>query len=217
MKEVAVSLTAGLLLSLSLSATAAAMMSGFAIIPNISAHVQFNLGYPRDRLGIVYMVAGAVAFVMLRIAGRWVDRFGAPVVSVAGTTIYVLVLAVGFAWPPPWLPVVALFVFFMTGNSLRNVAMNTLTSRVPGPAERARFMSVQSAVQHLASALGAGLSSRLLTMEPDGRVGGMTRLSLFAGALALLVPLLLAAVQRRLLGRAPPAAAPLEAGTPAAH
>jgi hypothetical protein len=72
-------------------------------------------------------------------------------------------------------------------------------------------------VQHLASALGAGLSSRLLTMEPDGRVGGMTRLSLFAGALALLVPLLLAAVQRRLLGRAPLAAAPLEAGTPAAH
>ena len=202
---------------LSLAATAAAMMSGFAIIPNISAHVQLNLGYPRDRLGVVYMVAGAVAFVMLRIAGRWVDRFGAPVVSAAGTTIYVLVLAVGFAWPPPWLPVMALFVAFMMGNSLRNIAMNTLTSRVPGPAERARFMSVQSAVQHLASALGAGLSSRLLTMEPDGRVGGMTSLSLFAGAVALLVPLLLAAVQRRLLGRVQPAAAPLAAGTPAGH
>ncbi len=202
---------------LSLAATAAAMMSGFAIIPNISAHVQLNLGYPRDRLGIVYMVAGAVAFVMLRIAGRWVDRFGAPVVSATGTAIYLLVLAVGFAWPPPWLPVMALFVAFMMGNSLRNIAMNTLTSRVPGPAERARFMSVQSAVQHLASALGAGLSSRLLTIEPGGRVGGMTSLSLFAGAVALLVPFLLTAVQRRLLGRAPPAAAPLAAGTPIAH
>ncbi len=186
---------------LSLASTAAAMMSGFAIIPNISAHVQLNLGYPRDRLGIVYMVAGAVAFVMLRIAGRWVDRFGAPVVSAGGTTVYVGVLAFGFAWPPPWMPVMPLFVAFMMGNSLRNVAMNTLTSRVPGPAERARFMSIQSAVQHLASALGAGLSTRLLTVEPDGRLGGMAALSAFSCAVALAVPFLLAAVQARLARR----------------
>jgi predicted MFS family arabinose efflux permease len=191
---------------LSLASTAASMMSGFAIIPNIAAHLQVNLRYPRDRLGLLYMVGGGVAFVLLRIAGRWVDRFGAPVVSAAGTAIFVAVLAVGFAWPPPWLPVVALFVAFMMGNSLRNVAMNTLTSRVPGPAERARFMSVQSAVQHLASALGAGLSSRLLYVEPDGRVGGMVGLCLFSGALALLVPFLLAAVQSRVARRAAAAA-----------
>jgi predicted MFS family arabinose efflux permease len=192
---------------LSLASTAAAMMSGFAIIPNISAHVQLNLGYPRDRLGIVYMVAGAVAFVMLRIAGRWVDRFGAPVVSAVGTAVYVSVLAFGFAWPPAGIPVVALFVAFMMGNSLRNVAMNTLTSRVPGPAERARFMSIQSAVQHLASALGAGLSTRLLTVDGAGRLQGMVGLSLFAGAVALLVPFLLSAVQARLRRR--PAVAPV--------
>jgi predicted MFS family arabinose efflux permease len=196
---------------LSLASTAAAMMSGFAIIPNIAAHVQVNLGFPRDRLGFVYMVAGSVAFVMLRIAGRWVDRFGAPVVSAGGTAIFVAVLAFGFAWPPAGVPVVALFVAFMMGNSLRNVAMNTLTSRVPGPAERARFMSVQSAVQHLASALGAGLSTRLLTVEPGGRLGGMVGLSVLSGALALLVPFLLAAVQAR-LARRPPMALAGEAG-----
>jgi predicted MFS family arabinose efflux permease len=186
---------------LSLASAAAAMMSGFSIVPNIAAHLQFNLGYPRPRLGLLYMAGGAVAFVMLRIAGRWVDRFGAPVVAAGGTALFVAVLALGFAWPAPWLPVAGLFVAFMMGNSLRNVAMNTLTSRVPGPAERARYMSVQSAVQHLSSALGAGLSTRLLTAEPDGRLGGMKALSLFSGAVALLVPLLLAAVQARLARR----------------
>jgi predicted MFS family arabinose efflux permease len=212
---------------LSLAATATSMMSGFAVIPNIASHLRFDLGFPRDRLGLVYMVGGSIAFFTLRIAGRWVDRFGAPVVSVGGTAIFVSVLGIGFAWPSAWLPAVAgspsallaavvvLFVFFMMGNSLRNVAMNTLTSRVPGPSERARFMSVQSAVQHLASAIGAGLSTRLLTVEPDGRLGGMLGLSLFSGAVALLVPVLLAAVQRRLPARAQPGAAPLGAGLPA--
>jgi predicted MFS family arabinose efflux permease len=192
---------------LSLASAAAAMMSGFSIVPNIAAHLQFNLGYPRPRLGLLYMAGGAVAFVMLRIAGRWVDRFGAPVVAAGGTALFVAVLALGFAWPAPWLPVAGLFVAFMMGNSLRNVAMNTLTSRVPGPAERARYMSVQSAVQHLSSALGAGLSTRLLTAEPDGRLGGMKALSLFSGAVALLVPFLLAAVQARLARRRAPSPA----------
>jgi len=204
---------------LSLAATATAMMSGFSIIPNIASHLRFNLGFPRDRLGLVYMVGGFVAFFTLRIAGRWVDRFGAPVVSAGGTAVFVCVLGIGFAWPSAWLPgvaghpglllgaVITLFVFFMMGNSLRNVSMNTLTSRVPGPAERARFMSVQSAVQHLSSAIGAALSTRLLTVEPDGRLGGMLGLTLFSGAVALAVPFLLAAVHSRLLRR-PSVAAP---------
>jgi predicted MFS family arabinose efflux permease len=199
---------------LSLAATATAMMSGFAIIPNIASHLRFDLGFPRERLGLVYMVGGSVAFFTLRIAGRWVDRFGGPVVSAGGTAVFVSVLGLGFAWPSAWLPAVAgspaallgavitLFVFFMMGNSLRNVSMNTLSSRVPGPSERARFMSVQSAVQHLASAIGAGLSTRLLTVGPDDRLLGMAGLSLFSGVLALAVPFLLAAVQRRLVRRA---------------
>jgi predicted MFS family arabinose efflux permease len=205
---------------LSLAATGTSMMSGFAIIPNIASHLRFDLGFPRDRLGLVYMVGGSVAFFTLRIAGRWVDRFGAPLVSVIGTAIFSAVLAFGFGWPSVWLPAVAgsatallgavvlLFLFFMTGNSLRNVAMNTLTSRVPGPAERARFMSVQSAVQHLSSAVGAGLSTRLLDVEPDGRLAGMLGLSLFSVALAVTVPFLLAAVQARLARRAATAAVP---------
>jgi predicted MFS family arabinose efflux permease len=197
---------------LSLAATAASMMSGFSIIPNIAAHLQFDLGYPRQRLGILYMLGGSVAFVLLRIAGRWVDRFGAPLVSAVGTAVFLAVLAFGFAWPPPWLPIVALFVAFMVGNSLRNVAMNTLTSRVPGPAERARFMSVQSAVQHMASAIGAGLSTRLLTVEAGDRLGGMPGLCAFSAALAVTVPFLLAAVQSR-LARRPAAGVTVPAAT----
>jgi predicted MFS family arabinose efflux permease len=186
---------------LSLAATSSSMMSGFAIVPNIAAHLQFDLGYPRDKLGGLYMAGGAVSFLVLRVAGRMVDRVGAPRVAGVGTAIFVTVLMAAFAFPVAGLPVVAAFVAFMMGNSLRNVSINTLASRVPGPAERARFMSAQSAVQHLSSSLGAGLSTRLLTVEPGGRLGGMPTLALFSASVALALPFLLAAVSAAIVRR----------------
>jgi predicted MFS family arabinose efflux permease len=200
---------------LSLACSATSMMSGFAIIPNIAAHLQFDLGYPRQGLGGLYMAGGAVSFLVLRLAGRWVDQVGAPRVAAAGTAIFIAVLLVAFAYPPAGLPVVVAFVAFMIGNSLRNVSVNTLSSRVPGPAERARFMSAQSAVQHLASSVGAGLSTQLLTVGPDGRLGGIRTLAFFSGAVALLLPFLLSAVAAAIARReaaqrsAPPVAASL--------
>ena len=186
---------------LSLAATAVTMLSGFAVIPNIAAHLQFNLGYPRDSLGGLYMAGGVVSFMVLRVAGRWVDRVGAPRVAAAGTAVFVLVLLMAFAYPPPWLPVMVAFTAFMIGNSLRSVSMNTLASRVPSPAERARFMSTQSAVQHLASASGAALSTRVLSVGSDGRLEGMRTLAFFSTGVALALPLLLLAVTRALARR----------------
>ncbi|HET8733220.1 MAG TPA: hypothetical protein VFM45_05540, partial [Anaeromyxobacteraceae bacterium] len=101
----------------------------------------------------------------------------------------------------PVLPAWALFVLFILANSFRNPALTALTSRVPRAAERARFQSTQSAVQHLASAGGALLSSALLATGEGGRLEGMWRIALFSGGLALALPVLLALVQPRVARR----------------
>lgn len=212
----AVSLSRRPVVFLSLGATASVMASGFAVVPNIASWVQFNLGYPRGRLGLLYMAGGAVAFFTLRLAGRLVDRFGAPIVATGGSAIFLAVLALLFGWPPAGVPIVPLFVAFMIGNSTRNVAVSSLSTRVPAAAERARFLSTQSAVQHLAAAAGAALSTRLLTVLPDGRLGGMLRLVIFSTLISLALPFLLVAVERRLpramsAGAGPVAPAPLAA------
>jgi predicted MFS family arabinose efflux permease len=180
-----------------LGATATTMMSSFAIVPNIAAHLQLNLGFPRERLGLMYMGGGAVSFFVLRLAGRAVDRLGEPRVAALGTAVFVFVLAFGFAFPAAWFPVWALFMCFMTANSIRSVAMSNVSTRVPASHERARFMSTQSAVQHLASATGAALSTQILTVRPDGRLGGMPALAALSGALALLLPVLVLVAVRR--------------------
>lgn len=181
----------------------------FALIPNISAYVQFNLGYPRERLGLLYLCGGLVSFGVLRLAGRLVDRFGASRVAAGGSVATALVIWAGFIAVPPPVPVVAVFIGFMASTGFRNVAYNTLTTRVPSPAERARFMSIQSALQHAASAVGAFLSSQVLHVSAGGRLENMHLIAWTSLALVLTLPYLMLRVERALAGA--PAEAPAAA------
>jgi predicted MFS family arabinose efflux permease len=184
---------------LSLSATASVMAASFALIPNLATWLQRNAGWPRERLGLLYMAGGAVTFFSVRVAGRLVDRFGSPRVAAGATALFLVVLGLAFLPETPLLPVVAVFVGFMLCNSTRNVSLSTLATRVPAPDERARFLSVQSAVQHLASAMGAMLSARLLSEDAAGRLVGIPRVAAFTMTMALALPFLLRQVEARVL------------------
>jgi predicted MFS family arabinose efflux permease len=184
------------------------MAAGFILIPNISAYVQYNLGYPRARLGLLYLCGGAVSFVATQAAGRLIDRFGSFRVGSFGTLALVVAIFGGFVLAPPVFPVIGIFIAFMLAMGFRNVAYNTLTSKVPGSDERARFMSIQSAVQHAASAAGAFISSLMLTELPDGALVGMGRVGFTAIALTLTLPAFLFAVESAVRRReSPPALA----------
>jgi predicted MFS family arabinose efflux permease len=177
--------------------TATVMMSGFILIPNFSAYFQGNLGYPRARLGLLYAVGGTVSFGTMRLVGMLVDRFGSFRIGTLGTVLLLGVLYLGIFSVPPLLPTLAIFVGFMFAMSFRNISYNTLTSQVPLPQERARFMSIQSSVQHAASACGAFLSARLLRELPNHSLVGMRRLAVISMAMTLTVPLLLYLVEHR--------------------
>jgi predicted MFS family arabinose efflux permease len=183
--------------------TAVTMASGFLIIPNISAYVLTNLGLPRTQLQWMYGIGGVISFVTLRVVGRWVDRFGSFRVGTVAAVLLSVVFDLAFVHPPVGAPVFALFLSLFFALSARNVAYNTLTSKVPEPEERARFMSFQSAVQHVASAIGAGFSAQVLFVQPDGNLGNVPMLGRMAIALTLVVPLLLFWVERGVRRRAP--------------
>jgi predicted MFS family arabinose efflux permease len=192
---------------LSLTGTAVSVIANFALIPNLSAYFQFNRGYPRDRLGLLYMIGGAISFGTTRLAGWLTDRHGAPAVTACGSLAFITVLLVGFIYPVSSLPVLAIFVGFMVTQSFRFVPMQALTSRVPEPRERASFMSAQSAVQHLASAAGAMIGAQLLTEQAGGALDGIDVLAWFGVATSALLPAILLAVDRRVRARAATAAA----------
>jgi predicted MFS family arabinose efflux permease len=185
-----------------------AMFGGFMLIPNLSAYFQMNLSYPRENLGFLYMAGGTVSFFTMRLAGRMVDRFSAFAVTCVGTFFLVIIVYGGYVMFPPALPPLIIFAGFMMAMSTRNVSVTTLSSRVPKPQERARFMSFQSAMQHVSSSSGAFLSTKLLHEAPGGQLVGMPRLATFSILFALLIPILVNQVETRV--RRKEAAVPLQ-------
>ena len=187
---------------LAYSATGTAMLAGFLIIPNISAFVQFNLDYPREHLGLLYLAGGGASFFTMRAAGHYVDRYGSVPVAWAGTGLLLICLWFGFVWRVWPLPVLAIYILLMVAMSTRNIASTALLSHVPENYERAGFMSVNSAVQNLAAALGAGIAALMLSAQPNGALNGMSEVGLLSMACAVVVPLLLWKIQQRVRNRA---------------
>jgi predicted MFS family arabinose efflux permease len=187
--------------ALSLLNTALIMSGVFAVVPNISTFVQHNMGYPREKIGLLYLVGGVASFVAMRLVGMLVDRFGATPMIVLGTLFHVVALLAAFITPLPWLPVLFIFTVYMLSGSVRMVPMQALASRVPRPEQRARFMSAQSAVQHAASALGATLASVVLVAAPDGSLLGMSQVAWGALVVACLVPIGASILERRVRAR----------------
>lgn len=182
---------------LSYAMTATLMSAGFLLIPNIPAYVQANLGYPRDRFQWLIAVGGTASFVTLRLVGRLVDRFGCARIGTAGVLGSLAVMWIYFVRPPAAAPVMLLYVSFMVVLGGRNVAYNALTTRVPRPRERARFLSIQSTVYHATSGAAAWLSTSFLRQRPDGALAGIPQLALAAMALSCLIPPLLWRVEAR--------------------
>lgn len=183
---------------LAYASTGMSMLGMMLMVPNLSGFVQANLGFPRDRLEVLYAVSGLLNLVSLRLIGRAVDRFGALRISALGSGLSALVAWEGYVRAELRLPIVVVFSGFMFAAALRNVSVTTLASKVPAPEARGRFMGLQTAIQHGSTSLGALLSSLILDVGSDGRLIHMDRVALLSIALFLAVPACVAKLQRAL-------------------
>jgi predicted MFS family arabinose efflux permease len=183
--------------------TACAMIAAFMIIPNFTSHVQFNMNFPRDKLGIMYLFSGTVSFFSMRLVGKIVDKTGATLMSILSTVLFVISILFGFVFYKHGLTPIFFSMFFTVAMTSRNIAGQTLSSEVPLPVERASFMSLQMSITHASCAIGAFISSMILTENADtkqilhtGTVGWISIV------LSLLIPVLFWNTERLLKRRA---------------
>jgi len=196
---------------LSAVATIAVMSSAFLVVPVITPYLVFNMHFPSRDLKWIYMMGGALSFVVLRVIGSMVDRFGSTRLAAVGTGIFCFVAWFAFVKYDPRLPLTGLFVLFMVGMNFRMAPYQTLISKVPAPDERAGFMSLMGAFQHFSTSSGAMLSSVVLSTGSDGELVGMPRLGLLAMSMAALVPPLFFLVERQVRRTVPVPALPMPA------
>lgn len=188
----------------SFAMTAVVMSSGFLLIPNIATYLQLNLGVPEAHIKYAYFFGGLTSLVSTQLGGRLVDRFGSFRVGAVGTSLVVPMMLGFFVLPHANVASVAAVLgmcAFMLAQGLRNVSYNTLTSKVPDPARRATFQSLQSSVQHGATAIAAFASGLLLTESAEHRLVGIPRVALLSIALSLVIPFMLWVVEGRVTSR----------------
>lgn len=184
-----------------LTAAGSMTFSVFLVVPYIRSFLEANHHYPSDRIMYLYLVGGACSFAVVRVAGPLVDRFGSTPIASLGTTLVCLCLAIGFLPETPIAPVMLVFSVFMCTSSLRGVPISTLASKLPAPHERAQYMSLQSAVQHLASSTGAIFASQILVTGADQRLHHIEVVVAVAIVIALAMPVLLWRVERTVRAR----------------
>ncbi|WP_197498738.1 MFS transporter [Halodesulfovibrio spirochaetisodalis] len=167
-----------------------AMVSSYAIIPNISAYFQLNLGYPRASLSFLYLVGGVFSLVLIQLGGRASDKIGPLPTNIVGTLLLVYFLYDGFMHQPQF-SILINFVMFMGMVCFRNISATTEASKLPKPYERAAFMSLLSSIQHLGNGVGALAASAILTTGTGGILINMQWVGLLSIVLALVQPVAL--------------------------
>lgn len=181
--------------------TAMGLFAAFLIIPNVSAHAQQNLDYPREHLGLLYFAGGGTAFFSMRWVGKTSDKRGYGKTTMVATLLLMAAVYAGFYAQWREIPFLLIFVLFMVCMSSRNVTANALTSRIPAPHERAGFMAIMSSVQSMFSGVGAFTSTAMLRETEEGRLAGMPAVALLAMVFFLLSALLMLWIERLLRQR----------------
>ena len=147
--------------------TAVLVLSTFMMWPFLPIYLEHNVGLRQDQLKFVYLCGGLATLVTLTLFGWLSDRFGKLRVfrllalATLGPIALVTNLPYGLAIPL----VLVLTTALMVASTGRMVPATALITATSVPRYRGSFMSLNAAVQHLASAVAAGLGGLFLTQE----------------------------------------------------
>lgn len=154
-----------------LSLSIVLMLGHFCIIPFLSPSLVGNVGFSQDHIFLIYLVGGLLTFFTAPMVGRIADRRGKHVVFVTFALLSLIpVWLITNLWPMPlWSVLVVSGLFFVAVNG-RMIPMQAIVSSVTLPQQRGGFMSINSAVQQLASGVAANIAGAIVYEGANGRI-----------------------------------------------
>jgi predicted MFS family arabinose efflux permease len=143
--------------------------SSFMVIPYLSIYIVNNVGRAETELPYIYLTGGAATLFTLTIIGRLSDRFGKLLFfRILAVATGIPVLMITNLPPGTWLVwiliITTLFFVFTSGRMVPGMAMITACAE---PRHRASFLSVTTAVQHMAGSL-ATFAAGLILGDTEG-------------------------------------------------
>jgi predicted MFS family arabinose efflux permease len=147
------------------------MLGHFLIIPFINPYIEFNKGFSKDMIPMIYLVGGIASLISAIFLGRVADKIGKLRVflySVFFSLFMVLIithlpdihyaLIIGFF---------SLWFMLATGRAITSQAM---ISEVVKPEQRGSFMSINGSIQQLGQGIAALLAGAIVLTERSGKI-----------------------------------------------
>ncbi len=156
---------------LALLLTFTLVLGQFMIIPFITPYMIRNIGFSESQITLIYFIGGGFTIFTSPLLGRYVDRFGArkmfniilPISFIAVALLTHLHLISNSI--PIWVALSVTTFFFVFGSGRMIPAQTQLTMAI-STKRRASFMSLNSSVQQLGSAL-ASIIGGFIVMEAN--------------------------------------------------
>lgn len=147
--------------------TCTLVLGQFMIIPFITPYMIRNVGFSEAQITFIYFAGGGFTFFTAPLVGRYVDRFGAKKIFNIVLPISFIAVLIMTRLPhvPIWVALCVTTTFFVFGSARMIPAQTQLTMAVPAK-RRASFMSLNSSVQQLGSAL-ASIVGGFIVFEAD--------------------------------------------------
>lgn len=167
--------------------TFAVVLGTFTVIPFIGPYMTTNAGRSEADLPIIYAVAGGCTLVSMNLMGRLSDRVSRRWLFriVAGATLIVTLLITNL--PRVSLPIAVLAAtLFMVCASGRMVPAQALLIGCAVPRLRGGFLSVNTAMQHLATGVAPMIGGAMMGRDESGQLTGYPVVGLVAAAFAVL-------------------------------
>jgi predicted MFS family arabinose efflux permease len=149
------------------------MFSGFTVIPYITIYVTANVGIRQEDIPLIYLFGGCATFFTSRLVGRLADAHGKIRVYrwMALCSMVPLFIQTHLIPVPLWLMIVCSTVFFVFVPGRMVPAMAIVTSAVQ-PRLRGTFLSMNGAVQQLASGGASYLGGAMIVADAAGHIVG---------------------------------------------
>jgi len=168
--------------------SAALAFSSFTVVPYLPTFLRYNVGLTDNHIKVMYLVGGVTTLLTLTWIGQLADRHGKLRVFrlMAVATLGAILALTNL--PPGAGAAVALSVttLMMIASSGRMVPAMALITGTAVPAERAGFLSLNTAVQHFTCGVAADFGGRLLGQAgAEGPITGFALAGVASGAASL--------------------------------
>jgi MFS transporter, DHA1 family, inner membrane transport protein len=147
------------------------MLGHFLIIPFINPYMEFNRGFSKTQTPLIYMVGGICAFASSFIIGRLADRYGKlPVFVISAVLSLIPIFFITNMPVIPFAAVLSVFGFWFAFSSGRTIPAQAMISNVVNPEHRGLFMSFNSSLQQLFTALASLIGGAIVVSGEGGKI-----------------------------------------------